>query len=225
MNKRRRPSAFTLIELLVVIAIIGMLAALLLPGLSGSRERSRRAYCQNNLSQIGRAIMLYADEHGEMLPAAALNMNSSHWDSAILPYLSDATNVFLCLSDPFRGASGSGNPRTYAVNALPAGSAYRAPFGKLAQPGTALRVSDLDVHRGDIILAGERPGDSAGNRGLVGGYNFCALELTRGTNHAGRGANYLMGTMAVRYLESDDAALNIAAGSKGNIWTVYSQDQ
>lgn len=227
MKKINRSSrkAFTLIELLVVIAIMGMLAALLLPALSGSRERSRRAHCQNNLSQLGRAIMLYADERGEMFPPAAVNMSSSAWDLAILPYLGDATNIFLCLSDPFRNAVGAGHPRTYSVNAIAgADPNIRVPFGRLGQPNSAMRTSDLDFHRGDLILVGERPGESIDHRGWVGGYNFCALEMTRGTVHGGRGANYLMASMAVRYIESDDATLNIAAGTKGNIWSVYAQD-
>jgi prepilin-type N-terminal cleavage/methylation domain-containing protein len=224
-NVARRPQwAFTLIELLVVIAIIGMLAALILPALSGSRERSRRAYCQNNLSQIGRAIMLYADEHSETFPAAAINASSSFWDIAILPYLGQATNVFLCMSDPFRNAPGTGNPRSYAVNAVAQGSGYRAPFGLLGQPGSALRTGDLDFNRGDLILVGERPGNSMDDRGWVGGYNFCALELNAGSVHGGKGANYLMSSMAVRYMETNDAALAVAPGTKGNLWTVYTQN-
>ena len=60
--------AFTLIELLVVIAIIAVLAALLLPVLSAAKERAWRAGCVNNLKQLGTAIQMYADEHGNQLP-------------------------------------------------------------------------------------------------------------------------------------------------------------
>ncbi len=60
MNRRR---ACTLLELLVVIAIIAILAAMLLPVMSRSKEKAKTAHCMRNLRQMGLAINPYVSDY------------------------------------------------------------------------------------------------------------------------------------------------------------------
>ena len=70
--------AFTLIELLVVIAIIAILSALLLPALSGAKERARRASCLNNIRQFIIVTHVYAGDFQDSLPRGGTDNNNTN---------------------------------------------------------------------------------------------------------------------------------------------------
>jgi prepilin-type N-terminal cleavage/methylation domain-containing protein len=110
MNSRRtrpavcnRRSGFTLVELLVVIAIIGILVALLLPGVQAAREVARRTQCANNLTQLIMAVNQYEMAHS-VYPPGTINQqgpiqntaNGYHhgWITQILPYM-EQRNAYL----------------------------------------------------------------------------------------------------------------------------------
>jgi prepilin-type N-terminal cleavage/methylation domain-containing protein/prepilin-type processing-associated H-X9-DG protein len=89
--------AFTLVELLVVIAIIGILVALLLPAIQAAREAARRSQCQNNLKQLGLAVLNYESAKKKLPPSVEINAATmigtanGAWGvhGHILPYLEE----------------------------------------------------------------------------------------------------------------------------------------
>ncbi|EIP98536.1 prepilin-type N-terminal cleavage/methylation domain-containing protein [Opitutaceae bacterium TAV1] len=83
-----RHRAFTLIELLTVIAIIGVLAAITIPVVGRVREKARAAQCTSNLRQLSTALLLYASENKQMIPAVyATNGDlKDSWCYVLWPY-------------------------------------------------------------------------------------------------------------------------------------------
>ncbi len=65
--------AFTLVELLVVIAIIGTLVGLLLPAVQAAREAARRSSCQNNMKQMGLALLNYESAKKKYPPVCQIS--------------------------------------------------------------------------------------------------------------------------------------------------------
>ena len=61
---------FTLVELLVVIAIIALLMGILMPALARVRQIAHRLVCGTNLSGLGKAMLIYANEREDEFPRA-----------------------------------------------------------------------------------------------------------------------------------------------------------
>jgi prepilin-type N-terminal cleavage/methylation domain-containing protein len=98
---------FTLVELLVVIAVIAILAALLMPVFSRAKEAARKAGCISNVQQINRALLMYADDHADVIRGLTNNDPIYFtYKNSMGPYLSRTggdTNdsLFACPSDNF----------------------------------------------------------------------------------------------------------------------------
>lgn len=99
-GSRRSSGAFTLIELMVVIGIIAILAALLLPVLASAKEKGRRTQCINNLKQLGMALQLYADDHGDQLPGPVWQGFYENYDNQDTVRLTYYLTAYLGLPAP-----------------------------------------------------------------------------------------------------------------------------
>ena len=116
-----RAVAFTLIELLVVIVILSALIAVALPVVHMVRSRSLVSGCTNNLSQIGKAVLMYADDYQSWLPCYLTNSHHGtfilkdgsrvprdytgkpkEWRDCLAKY-TRSNEVFWCPADRFRG--------------------------------------------------------------------------------------------------------------------------
>jgi prepilin-type N-terminal cleavage/methylation domain-containing protein len=105
-------AGFTLVELMVVIAMTAVLTALLLPALSGAKEKARRAVCKNNLHQLYMVCDMYAGNNSDVLPSAADNNGNYHsirlsdqtFTNLVAGYAGGNSNIFYCPNLDFGGA-------------------------------------------------------------------------------------------------------------------------
>jgi prepilin-type N-terminal cleavage/methylation domain-containing protein len=107
---RSSPQGFTLIELLVVIAIIAILAGILFPVFSSAREAARTAACQSNVRQLTAAVLMYTEDHDEVLPAMrylADGTQLTSWMMAVQPYVRNGA-IYKCPTDPDQADSWDG---------------------------------------------------------------------------------------------------------------------
>jgi prepilin-type N-terminal cleavage/methylation domain-containing protein/prepilin-type processing-associated H-X9-DG protein len=178
MRSSLRQRGFTLVELLVVIAIIGILIALLLPGVQAAREAARRMDCRNNLKQIGLALHNYHSAHNVFPPGRFVNPvdGNGRCFSAyahLLPYLEantlfaqinfnynpeDAINAvalnqtipfFQCPSDQHQKLQGNSAVHNYPLST---GTTYPvSPRNAYGTPVTGIFFENSSVRFADVI--------------------------------------------------------------------------
>jgi len=108
----RRRAGFTLIELLVVIAIIAILAAILFPVFMNAKAAAKQSTCVSNMSELGKALHIYAADQQGKLPYWYDWNTGKTWDTYLYKYLKNA-KVLTC-----PGNCTDSNRRPYASNVL-----------------------------------------------------------------------------------------------------------
>jgi prepilin-type processing-associated H-X9-DG protein/prepilin-type N-terminal cleavage/methylation domain-containing protein len=126
--RKERPDSFTLIEMLVAIGILGLLAALLLPGIMQAKRRAQGAKCVSNLRQLGLGLQGFLSDHHvyPLLENRAFSRgeypeHGPGWREALEPqahlnYPSSGASVWRCPSAQQRPPPGS--TISYGYNAF-----------------------------------------------------------------------------------------------------------
>lgn len=153
--------AFTLIELLVVIAIIAILAAILFPVFAQARERARSSSCLSNVNQLGKGILMYAQDNDGRLPLCNHQWSGTNPNAGAntptfaldlcAPYLKNE-GILRCPSDPapyqnkysyafmFRSGGSYTDPSAPVFRHL----GYSIPLEMVKRPATLVLVMDWD---------------------------------------------------------------------------------
>src|SRR5512145_2278299 len=78
-RRDRRRRAFTRTDLLVAVAILSMLGALVVVRLTAAREKSRLTTCIANLSKVNGAVLAFAADNQQRLPAPVAGEPRNLW--------------------------------------------------------------------------------------------------------------------------------------------------
>src|ERR1043165_5847988 len=161
MNDRRH-HGFTLLEILVVTAIIAVLLVIFVPAYSRSRAEARRMLCANNLIQIHRAMMMYAENNHSTFPVLAsrptINKDKASLRDTLLPTLLDE-RVFKCPDDKQGYFENEG--ASYEWNALLNDKAKDGPAESFIGPSKTPMVYDYENFHPD-------PGGGFGGKNEIG---------------------------------------------------------
>jgi len=165
--------------------IIAILAAILFPVFAKAREKARQSSCLSNVKQLALAVMQYAQDYDEMLPASYKVGPPVYWTDTISPYVKN-TQVYYCPS--LSGLSATAwagshmaygwnySSLTYAVPGRAAGyNLATASLGQIQSPAETVMLGDgpacLNMTTGTLYYPDIYPGSRINAMGYVINYS------------------------------------------------------
>ncbi|MBI5384661.1 MAG: type II secretion system protein [Verrucomicrobia bacterium] len=169
LQLKSRTRAFTRVEALACLGAVTILAAVAWPTVAGTRGRSDRVACVNNLRLIGRAIQTYSGDHGGM----------NHWGvnapqgTRYSPYAGNVSFQFGFLSNELA---------TPNILACPSDTQRRAAHtwgtGPRGFLNPAYRYNAVSYFLGLDVTQNAPNSVLAGDRDIpLAGYGSCSLPL------------------------------------------------
>ncbi len=161
---------FTLIELLVVVAIVALLISILLPSLRHAREQGKRVVCMSNMRQMGMAMLSYAVDNHEYIPASSCPLaepdiehpEELYWLTVLQKYTGQPL-IGRCRNDktdkPFLDWANP-PPREEWTNYRWSSYAINACLGPLKSDLALQRLNEIKTPAAVIYLTEIRSGDS-----------------------------------------------------------------
>lgn len=180
-NSQPKTGAFTIEELLVVVVTIGLLAAVIIPAYTKAMIKRDRAWCVDNLKQIGTAFRMFSSDGGDLYPlqttgklyigtlpgAAVPGSSAATWQVAQAMWdVLRSPRVLLCPSDrerqgfqmvtDFNGLAGNSNALSTASLGHPTNrnNALSYAFGVAADEARPIGVMIVDRNINNVGLAG-----------------------------------------------------------------------
>ena len=142
-------AAFTLVDLLAILGVLAIGLALLTPALAHTRPNSTAFQCFNNLRQLGRAWLMYADDNKE-------TVTYPNWGSSVPGWL----------YRPVGGSPPNLSAPPYNANPIPAYESgqcwnyiknmgtYRCPLDKTPTPTFSQRANKMSTYVMNGALCG-----------------------------------------------------------------------
>jgi len=196
---------WSLVDLTVGCAILLAFGMLLFPALRESRDAARRAKCQDNLREIGSALVEYANQNRRGLPHVGYHENAGMFvielaDSGVIS-CEDLAELLVCpntqlaedvhsgkvlMRVPTREELAQATPEALRVLQKHMSGSFAYQFGYIDAEGKYRRLEF--VGRGDAPMLADAPSFS------VAGF--------QSANHGGCGQNVLYQDLSSRYLSS-----------------------